>query len=125
VELAYGLQQPWGNAELATEYSSYLHNLGFNNIQVYGDFGINVARGLTLDLGGSFERVRDQISLPRGELSDDEVLLNRRQQATGHRLRLNLGMSYRFGSIYNNVVNPRFSSRGPGMGGGGGGGGGR
>lgn len=112
VELAYGVQQPWGAAQLATEYSNYLHDFGFNNLQVNGDLGINLTRGLSLDLGGSFERVRDQISLPRGELSDDEVLLNRRQQSTGHRLRLNLGMSYRFGSIYNNVVNTRFASRG-------------
>lgn len=121
VDISYAIQQPWGAAELATEYGSYLHDLGFNNIQVNGNLGINLARGLSLDLGGSYERVRDQLSLPRGELSDDEVLLNRRQQSTGHRLRLNLGMSYRFGSIYNNVVNTRFAQRGPGMGGMGGG----
>jgi len=109
LEASYGVQQLWGGAWLRAQYSSYLHDLGLNRLELNGNFDINVSRGLSLNLGGRFERVRDQISLPRGELTDDEVLLNRRQQETGHRLRLNMGMSYRFGSIYNNVVNTRFN----------------
>ena len=109
-QIAYGVQQPWGGAQLATEYSSYLHDMAFNRVELDGDLDINLTRGLSLNLGGTFERVRDQISLARGELSDDEVLLNRREQSTGHRLRFNMGMSYRFGSIFNNVVNTRFNN---------------
>jgi hypothetical protein len=38
------------------------------------------------------------------------VLLNRRQQATTYRISGDIGISYTFGSIYNNIVNPRFGN---------------
>jgi hypothetical protein len=44
------------------------------------------------------------------------VLTQQRQLQTGYRYFTNFGISYRFGSIFNNVVNPRF---GPDGGGGG------
>src|SRR3990170_985980 len=51
------------------------------------------------------------LSLPAGDRSAEEVLLLRRQLATTHRYSLGFGISYQFGSIYNNVVNPRFGGR--------------
>ena len=38
-----------------------------------------------------------------------EVLLRQRELATGYRFFVSGGISYRFGSIFNNVVNPRFT----------------
>jgi hypothetical protein len=52
--------------------------------------------------------VRDQIYLPKEDLSDEEILLERRQLATDSRYRVSFGFSYTFGSIFNNIVNPRF-----------------
>ena len=120
----YAVEQPWGGSQIGAEYSSYLHDLGLNRLAIDGDFDINVTRGLSFNVGSRFERVRDQISLRLEELSDEDVLLGRRQQGTGHRLRINMGMTYRFGSIFNNVVNTRFDDGGGGGGGPGGGGGG-
>jgi len=37
------------------------------------------------------------------------VLLRQTQLATGYRAFLYAGLSYTFGSVFNNVVNPRFS----------------
>lgn len=36
------------------------------------------------------------------------MLLRQRQLATGFQYFMGFGVTYRFGSIYNNVVNPRF-----------------
>ena len=57
---------------------------------------------------GDYSRIRDQINLRKGSASPEEVLLRQRQLATGFSYFFGFGVSYRFGSIYNNVVNPRF-----------------
>jgi hypothetical protein len=52
--------------------------------------------------------LRDQLYLPRGNLSDEERLLRLRQLATSYNYFVQVGLSYSFGSIFNNIVNPRF-----------------
>ena len=41
-------------------------------------------------------------------MTDEEILLNLRTRASDFNYGLSFGFSYRFGSIYNNVVNNRF-----------------
>ena len=40
------------------------------------------------------------------------MLLQRRQLETSYRYFASAGLSYTFGSIYNNIVNPRFGGNG-------------
>jgi hypothetical protein len=49
------------------------------------------------------------VYLPKGEASDEEVLVRRRQLATNYLYFAEFGISYSFGSIFNNIVNPRMS----------------
>lgn len=53
------------------------------------------------------EKIHDQIYLPKGDLTIDEILLRRKQLATTYDIRYRLGVRFTFGSIYNNVVNRR------------------
>jgi hypothetical protein len=64
-------------------------------------------RGFSLDLFGRYERVRDQIYIPEGDASDEEVLLRRRALETCYRYDTSVGIRYTFGSTYSSVVNPR------------------
>lgn len=64
-------------------------------------------KGFSFNVFGDYSRIRDQINLRKGGASLDEVLLRQRQLATGYRYYIGFGVSYSFGSIYNNVVNPR------------------
>ena len=57
-------------------------------------------------------RTRDQIYLPRGAASTEEILLRQRQLLTGYQYFFEFGFSYTFGSIFNNIVNPRFGGGG-------------
>jgi hypothetical protein len=43
------------------------------------------------------------------------ILVRMRELATGYRYYFSVGVSYSFGSIFNNVVNPRFGSSGGSM----------
>jgi hypothetical protein len=69
---------------------------------------VRVFKGFSVSVFGEFSRTRDQVYLPRGAASTEEILLRQRQLATGYQYFVNFGISYSFGSIFNNIVNPRF-----------------
>ncbi len=119
------LRQPWGTWRASAAYSSYLHDTSKYNLDFFADADVRLFKGFSLNVDGSYSRVRDQLYLPAGGASDEEVLLRLRRLETGYRYRMTVGFSFQFGSIYNNVVNPRWSATtGRGFGGGFGGGGG-
>ena len=101
-------RQTWGDSWLALEASSFLDDVKQNRIELNGNISIRVFRGLRFNTGGRWERIRDQIFLPLGGLTDEEILLRRRERASEYEFNLRAGFSYQFGSIFNNVVNNRF-----------------
>jgi len=107
LRISFQQRQPWGGAGLNLRGSHYLHDVALNNVQLNGDLSFRIVRGLDLNVGASFERVRDQIYLSGEDLTAEERLLRLQQEATEYRARMNFGLSYRFGSPFNNVVNNR------------------
>jgi hypothetical protein len=107
LELTVQFRQPWGSASAELSASHYLHNVRRHNLSSYVNLNVRLLRGLSLDLFGSYSRVRDQLYIAKGDATDDEVLLQRRALETGYRYRTSVGLRYTFGSIYNNIVNPR------------------
>jgi hypothetical protein len=89
-----------------------------NQIQPWGRTRISLTgslrlfRGFSVNVGGYYAWVRDQLFLPAGEASTEEILLRQRQLQTSFNYFTSFGFSYQFGSIFNNVVNPRFGSSG-------------
>jgi hypothetical protein len=108
LSVSFSQRQPWGSAFVSLRGSTYMHDLGTNNVSLDGNLSFRVARGLDLNLGGSYSRVRDQIFLAGGDLTEEERLLRLQQEQTDYQARMNFGFSYQFGSIFNNVVNNRF-----------------
>lgn len=112
---ALGFRQPWGTANINATAEAYLHDpKTFHRLSFGGRVSIRIARGLEWNIGGDVSRIRDQIYIPLADLSDEDVLLGRRQLPTDSRLSINTGFSFRFGSVYNNVVNNRFGFSGGG-----------
>jgi hypothetical protein len=109
LEFSYGVQQPWGDAGASINASHYFHNTKFYRLQFNGDMNVRLFRGFSLNFGGSYSRIRDQLSLPLEDASEEEILVQRQQLQTNYRYNANIGISYSFGSIFNNVVNPRFN----------------
>ena len=108
------LKQPWGQVGVMFDFSQYLHDLSKYQFGLFGNVDLRLFKGFSLDLGGNYARVRDQLSLPKGGATDQEILVRQREMATGYRYFATVGISYSFGSIFNNVVNPRFGSSGGG-----------
>lgn len=101
-------RQPWGDASAGVRFSTYLHDPSLNRASLSANLSFRVVRGLSLSINGSYERIRDQIYLSADGLSDEEILIRRGEQATGYDYDLRVGFSYRFGSIFSNVINNRF-----------------
>jgi len=102
------LKERWGSISTSVEGSHYFHDLGKYRVEVYSDLSLRIFKGLSLNLFGAFSAIHDQLSLPKGEATLDEILLRRRELETSFDYFASVGFSYTFGSVYSNVVNPRF-----------------
>lgn len=116
LNVAWNARQPWGSVNVSVSGSQYLHDPEYYSYGVGGNTNLRLTKGLSLNLSGSYSRVNDQLYLRRGTLSDREIIARQQALATNFRYFVSFGLSYTFGSIFNTVVNPRFSS--PGGGGG-------
>jgi hypothetical protein len=101
-------EQPWGSLQVGAQFSQYFHDLSKYRFEVDGELSFRIARGISLDVEGSASRVRDQISLPKRDATDEEVLLRIRELQSGFELSFSASLTYSFGSLFNNIVNPRF-----------------
>jgi len=108
LDTALSLRQPWGTSYVSLEFQQYLHDLSKNSLQFDWSLNVRLFRGFSFDVDGNISRIKDQLYLVKGEASDEEVLLLRRQLGTAYRYEVGFGITYQFGSIFNNVVNPRF-----------------
>jgi hypothetical protein len=109
--VAAAVQQPWGEIFGAVEGIQYLHDLSTHRINTDLNVEYRLFRGFSLDVSAEFSRIKDQFFLPAEDLTPEEILVRRRQRETNYQFDLNLGFSYRFGSKFANIVNPRMSER--------------
>lgn len=108
IGVAGRLREPWGSVNASVLFGNIVNEPSKNilTVDAYGDVRIIAGMSVFAELEAS--RVRNQLYLPRGDLSDEEILLGQRALATDYSLEMRLGLSYTFGSIYNTIVNPRF-----------------
>ncbi len=112
LRLGVELAQPWGSVNASANAQQYLSQPSKYDAGLFGGINVRLARGLQLNLGGSVSYIRNQLNLPAGGLTPEEILTEQRELATNFRYFGNVGLTYSFGSIYNAVVNPRFSDGG-------------
>lgn len=103
------IQQPWGEIYGSLVGTQYLHDPSVHRIDAFLRLEYRLFRGLELDIFGRASRIKDQFFLSQEGLTEEEILLRRRQRETDFRYDLNVGVSYRFGSKFSNIVNPRMS----------------
>jgi hypothetical protein len=108
LSIVYEVVQKWGSVEISTQYSNYFHDWSKNNLSVDGYFSLRVAKGLSVNLSLSASMIHDQLSLVKGGATTEQVLLRVKELESSFNYYTSVGLTYTFGSIYNNVVNPRF-----------------
>ena len=104
------MRQPWGSSYATVYFSQFLSQPDKYSITAFGDASVRLFKGFSFNVFGEIARTRDQLYLPRGEATTEEILVQQRQLATDYRYFMSFGISYSFGSIFNNVVNPRFGT---------------
>jgi hypothetical protein len=109
------LTQPWGSTSFAFEAAQFLNDPSKYRLTLFGSADVRLFKGFSFNVFGDVERIRDQIYLPRGEATDEEILVRQRQLQTGYSYFFGFGVSYSFGSKYQNVVNPRFGGSSGGV----------
>lgn len=98
----------WGRFDTNVSGSHFFHDTSLNRLNFNTSLNVRITRGFSLSFSGRYSLINDQIALRKGNFTDEEILLGLQQQATSYSYGLSFGLSYTFGSIYNNVVNPRF-----------------
>jgi hypothetical protein len=113
--LAGEATQPWGGFYGSVTTSQYLDDPNKFRIDGYAGMNWRIVRGLNLGFDMGYTKLRDQLNLKRGTATNEEVLLRLRQLATGYYYYGSINISYTFGSVFSNVVNPRFGQGGGGF----------
>lgn len=116
-----GVTKKWGYAYASLGWSNFLNNFvmpeqneevkGFDvhslNMSTY--ISMQVVKGLSVSISANASVNKGlNPNIPQADYSLEDLLTNSRVFATNRGYNLGIGISYRFGSEYNNVVNPRF-----------------
>lgn len=104
----FATEQPWGDSDVRLEHRGYLSDPSKRSTSLSGELSVRLFQGFSVRFGGEYSWIHDQVYLPKGERDQADVLLRRRALLTGYEYNLFFGFTYTFGSIFNNVVNPRF-----------------
>ena len=104
------LKEKWGSISTTLQGSHYFHDFKKNRLSLYSTLSLQLYKGLNFFIFGGGSRIHDQLYLANTEASLQEILLRRRALATSYSYYFSVGLSYTFGSIFTNVVNPRFGS---------------
>jgi len=108
LRLSLALKQPWGYVNGSASGRQYFADPGHPNVDLSGKVSVRLVRGLSVQGGATYGFVRSQRSLQFGDATQEEVLLDLREMRTTYNYFAWFGLAYTFGSVYNNVVNPRF-----------------
>ncbi len=103
--------QRWGRIDIRMSGMHYFHDSSINRIEINPSFNIRIIRGLSVSLSGRYRIINDQLSLAlpsNVDPNDPESIIRGVQRPTSFDYSVSFGLSYTFGSIYNNIVNPRF-----------------
>ncbi len=107
-EAKISFNQKWGTIAAGVNYHHFFHDLKLFNLSAHASTDIRITGGLSFNIYVSGALTRDQINLPKGGATEQEILTRRRQIASGYSYYTSFGLNYRFGSKVNNFVNPRF-----------------
>ncbi len=110
----FDIKEKWGSISTTLSGSNYFHDFSKNRLDIFTLLNIRIIKGLSFFAIGFGGIVHDQLSLPKGEASLEDVLLRISELETSYNYFFSVGLSFTFGSIFTNVVNPRFGSSGSG-----------
>jgi hypothetical protein len=104
----YRLVKNWGNVGVGVGFKHLYDQEHFYNVNFSPSISWNIFKGFNFNVQGNYSIVKDQFFLKMDEVSSEEILTGQIQLKSAYNFFVFMGISYSFGSIYNNVVNVRF-----------------
>ncbi len=105
---AFSQKQTWGSVNAGMDAVSYLSDLARRKLTYSVGGDIRIVKGLSVNFYTVYQSIHDQFYIPKEGITRDRALLRQSQQSTRFSQFFFVGLNYSFGSVLNNVVNPRF-----------------
>jgi len=109
-ELIYNNSQTWGSFSFSINGNQILDkdDLRKYNVRISSRTDWNITKGLSLNYSAYINFDRAQIHLPLNGATYEEIILRQKELESNYFYYMYFGISYTFGYMKNNVVNPRF-----------------
>jgi hypothetical protein len=115
LSLTLDLREKFGTISVSAEGSNYFHDLGKYRVDTFGIVNLRLYKGLSVFVLGGYSWLHDsQLSLRGREPTYEELLLRLIELPMVSNHFVAVGFQFQFGSIFTNVINPRFGSSGGG-----------
>ena len=110
LDLSYQNSQTWGSFSFSIYGDQILDkdDLKKYNVGISSNIDWNITKGLSLNYSTYINFDRAQIHLPLNGATYEEIILRQKELESNYFYYMYFGISYTFGSMKNNVVNPRF-----------------
>ena len=83
-----------GQHPARSTFTQYLTKPDKYSISAFGDANIRIFKGFSFNVFGEVSRTRDQLYLPLGEATTEEILVRQRQLETGYSYYIHFGIWY-------------------------------
>ncbi|MGH7638279.1 MAG: hypothetical protein ACREOK_11565 [Gemmatimonadaceae bacterium] len=103
-------RETWGSIDVGSAATQYLHDLSTYRISNFGELSLRLFKGFSLNGFGSYDIIYDQFGLALKDFTPEQKLTRQFQLGTRYQFFGFVSLSYTFGSIFNNIVNPRMNS---------------
>jgi len=110
LNISANYKKPWGSLFFSVTGSHYFQDFTKNNLTAFTQLNINLFQGFTVNMFAQGSLVHDQLFLPANGASATDILLQVQALSSSYNYFFSVGFTYTFGSIFNDIVNPRYSS---------------
>lgn len=110
VDVTYTHITNWGNISSTLTGSDYINKTKAYRLDLVNQANFRVAKGLFFNVTGNVSLINNQLSLSSQSLTPEQIILQQRQTLSNYSYSLQVGIRYTFGSIFNNIVNPRYEN---------------
>ncbi len=114
LSLTLDLREKFGTVSLSAEGANYLHDFSKYHIDLFSILNLRLYKGFSVYCLGGYSWVHDQLSLIAREPTYEEMLLRLHELPMTDNYFVAVGFQFQFGSIFTNVINPRFGTSGSG-----------
>ena len=112
LSLTLTFNKKWGTVNTGVHYREFFKDRRLNSMGMSTTADIKISGAFSFFVNINAALVHDQVNLVRSGATEQEVLTRKRQVASNFNYNTSFGINFRFGSILNNFVNPRFEGYG-------------